>query len=131
MLSAGVKALGVNWLWQKTKWLPKSQPFLHLILASTFGALCLRNVPQNRAKIYKKCLPKSSYKQALFQLHLRSDFEDNLMFKQNGRFSISLQKTYVVASCLSICSCQPKQTRDMQRIQTLSKQQIHNQRFFF
>ena len=42
---------------------------------------------QNRSKIDQKYLPKSSYKQALFQLHLRSNFEDNLMFKQNGRWS--------------------------------------------
>jgi len=45
------------------------------------------NRPQNQSKIDQKFLPKSSYKQILFQLHLRSNSGDNLMFKQNGRCS--------------------------------------------
>ena len=85
------------------------------------------NRPQNRSKIDQKCLPKSSYKQALFQLHLRSNFEDNLMFKQNGRFSKIVPKRSVFACFLDIRSCQPKQTRDMQRIETSSKTISKNQ----
>ena len=42
---------------------------------------------QNRSKIDQKFIPKSSYKQVVLQLHLRSNFEDNLMFKPNGRCS--------------------------------------------
>ena len=50
------------------------------------------NRPQNQSKINQKILPKSSNKQVLFQLHLRSNFEDNLMFKQNCRCSKIIQK---------------------------------------
>ena len=71
---------------------------------------------QNQSKNNQKFLPNSDYKQVLFQLHLRSNFEDNLMFKQNGRFSKIVPKPTVFVCFLDIRSCQPKQTRDMQRI---------------
>ena len=76
---------------------------------------------KNQSKINQKCLTKSSYKQVLFQLHLRSNSEDNLMFKQNGRCSKIVPKPSVFACFLDIRSCQRKQTRDMQRIQKSSK----------
>ena len=82
---------------------------------------------QNRSKINQKILPKSTYKPILFQLHLQSNFEDNLMFKQNGRFSKIVPKPIVFVGFFDIRSCQPKQTRDMQRIEkspkTISKHQ--------
>ena len=43
------------------------------------------------------------------------------MFKQNGRCSKIVPKPVVFACFLNIRSCQPKQTRDMQRIQKSSK----------
>ena len=43
------------------------------------------------------------------------------MFKQDGRCSKIIPKTYVFVCFLDIRSCQPKQTRDMQRIQKSSK----------
>ena len=72
---------------------------------------------QNRSKINQKCLPKSSYYQVLFQLHLRSNFEDHLMFKQNCRCSKKVPKPCVFVCFLDIRSCQPKQTRDTQHIE--------------
>ena len=79
------------------------------------------NQPQNQSKINQQILPKSTYKQVLFQLPLRSNFEDNLLFKQNGRCSKIVPKPYVFVCFLDIRSCQQKQTRDMQRIQKSSK----------
>ena len=86
---------------------------------------------QNRSKINQKILPKSTYKPVLFQLHLQSNFEDNLMFKQNGRFSKIVPKPNVFACFLDIRSCQPKQTRDMQRIEKSPKTMSKNQLFFY
>ena len=86
---------------------------------------------QNRSKINQKILPKSTYKPVLFQLHLQSNFEDNLMFKQNGRFSKIGPKPNVFAGFLDIRSCQPKQTRDMQRIEKSPKTMSKNQLFFY
>ena len=43
------------------------------------------------------------------------------MFKQNGRFSKIVPKPTVFACFLDIRSCQPKQTRDMQRIEKSQK----------
>ena len=51
--------------------------------------------PQINLKINQTFLPKSSYEQVLFQLHLRSNCEDNLMFKQNGRCSKIVPKPCV------------------------------------
>jgi len=90
-----------------------------------------QNRSQNRSKINQKILPKSTYKQVLFQLHLQSNFEDNLMFKQNGRFSKIVPKPNVFACFLDIRSCQPKQTRDMQRIEKSPKTMSKNQLFFY
>ena len=81
--------------------------------------------PQNRSKIDQKCPPKSSYKQVLFQLHLRTNFEDNLMFKQNGRFSKIVPKHNVYCMFSNIRACQPKTTRDMQRIEKIIKHHIN------
>ena len=93
--------------------------------ALVFGPILDRfrtlNRLQNQSKINQKILPKSTYKQVLFQLHLRSNFEDNLMFKQNGRCSKIVPKPNVFVCFLDIRSCQRKQTRDMQRIQKSSK----------
>ena len=86
---------------------------------------------QNRSKINQKILPKSTYKPVLFQLHLQSNFEDNLMFKQNGRFSKIVPKPTVFVGFLDIRSCQPKQTRDMQRIEKSPKTMSKNQLFFY
>ena len=92
--------------------------------AFVFGSILDRfrtlNRLQNQSKINQTNLPKSTYQQVLFQLHLRSNFEDNLMFKQNGRCSKIVPKPSVFACFLDIRSCQRKQTRDMQRIQKSS-----------
>ena len=58
-----------------------------VVFGSIFDRFWTLNRLQNQSKINQKILPKSTYKQVLFQLHLRSNFEDNLMFKQNGRCS--------------------------------------------
>ena len=71
----------------------------------------------NQSKINQKFVPKFDYIQALFQLPLRSNFEDNLMFKPNGRCSKNHQKHDVFVYFLNIRACQRKQTRDMKRIQ--------------
>ena len=92
-----------------------------LVFGSIFDRFWTLNRPQNQSKINQKILPKSTYKQVLFQLHLRSNFEDNLMFKQNGRCSKIVPKPVVFVCFLDIRSCQQKQTRDMQRIQKSSK----------
>ena len=89
------------------------------------------NRPQNRSKINQRFLPKSSYKQVLFQLHLRSTFEDNLMFKQNGRFSKIVPKPDVFVCFFDIRSCKSKQTRDMQRIEKSPKTYKKHQWFFY
>ena len=86
---------------------------------------------QNRSKFDQKILPKSTYKPVLFQLHLQSNFEDNLMFKQNGRFSKIVPKPIVFVCFLDIRSCQPKQTRDMQRIEKSQKTMWKNKLFFY
>ena len=92
-----------------------------LVFGSIFDRFWTLNRLQNQSKINQKILPKSTYKQALFQLHLRSNFEDNLMFKQNGRCSKIVPKPSVFACFLDIRSCKPKQTRDMQRIENSPK----------
>ena len=92
-----------------------------LIFGSIFDRFWTLNRLQNQSKINQKILPKSTYKQVLFQLHLRSNFEDNLMFKQNGPCSKIVPKPSVFVCFLDIRSCQRKQTRDMQRIQKSSK----------
>ena len=89
------------------------------------------NQPQNQSKIDQHFLPKSTYKQVLFQLPLRSNFEANLMFKQNGRCSKIVPKPNVFVCFLDIRSCQPKQTRDMQRIEKSPKTMSKNQLFFY
>ena len=95
-----------------------------------FWSILDLNRLQNQSKINQKILPKSTYKQVLLQLHLRSNFEDNLMFKQNGRCSKIVPKPTVFACFLDIRSCQPKQTRDMQRIEKSPKTMSKNQLFF-
>ena len=92
-----------------------------LVFGSIFGRFWTLNRVQNQSQINQKNLPKSTYKQVLFQLPLRSNFEDNLMFKQNGRCSKIVPKPNVFAGFLDIRSCQRKQTRDMQRIEKSSK----------
>ena len=92
-----------------------------LVFGSIFDRFWTLNRLQNQSKINQTILPKSTYKQALFQLHLRSNFEENLMFKQNGRCSKIVPKPCVFVCFLDIRSCQRKQTRDMQRIQKSSK----------
>ena len=52
------------------------------------------------------------------------------MFKQNGRFSKIVPKPSVFVGFLDIRSCQPKQTRDMQRIEKSPKNMSKNQRVF-
>ena len=52
------------------------------------------------------------------------------MFKQNGRFSKIVPKPTVFVGFLDIRSCQPKQTRDMQRIEKSPKTMSRNQWFF-
>ena len=52
---------------------------------------------------------------------------ENLMFKQNGRFSKIVPKPSVFVCFLNIRSCKPKQTRDMQRIEKSLKTIFKNQ----
>ena len=52
------------------------------------------------------------------------------MLKQNGRFSKIVPKPSVFVGFLDIWSCQPKQTRDMQRIEKSPKIMSKNQLFF-
>ena len=92
-----------------------------LVFGSIFDRFWTLNRLQNQSKINQKNLPKSTYKQVLFQLHLRSNFEENLMFKQNGRCAKIVPKPSVFVCFLDIRSYQRKQTRDMQRIQKSSK----------
>ena len=69
-----------------------------LIFGSIFDRFWTLNRPQNQSKINQKILSKSTSKQARFQLHLRSNFEDNLMFKQNGGCSKIVPK-----HCVFVC----------------------------
>ena len=99
----------------------KMRPNFALVFGSMFDRFWTLNRLQNQSKVNQTILPKSTYKQALFQLHLRSNFEENLMFKQNGRCAKIVPKHSVFVCFLNIRSCQRKQTRDMQRIQKSSK----------
>ena len=91
--------------------------------------------PQIDVKIDQKSIKKffqnQSTNQCYFQLHLQSNFEDNIMFKQNGRFSKIVPKPNVFVGFLDIRSCEPKQTRDMQRIEKSPKTMSKNQLFFY
>ena len=76
-----------------------------LVFGSILDRFRTQNRLQNQSKINQKILPKSTYKQVLFQLHLRSNFEDNLMFKQNGRCAKIVPKPSVFVCFLDIRSC--------------------------
>ena len=52
------------------------------------------------------------------------------MFQQNGELSKIVPKPDVFVGFLNMRSCQPKQTRDMQRIQTWSKTTSKINNFF-